>query len=836
MCVRYILCCAGNENLRQLQCAALRKGKITDMPKYIEKIDTLRLPAVVLDGIVIFPLIPTSFELSSADSIAACERASRDGGKAFFVLKKPSDAEAVSSHEGAERAIEADDIYEVGCVALIKQIVKFRENSARIVVEGMSRATVISFESEENGSYTADVLSKAVIVEGSDPGIEAVVLALRNMFADFSQKLPKLSGDLLMSIGSITSPGLLSDFISCNTLLDTSDKQAVLEQFDPVERARVLSVILAKETVIARTELEIRQKVQAGIDRGQREYYLREQLRVIQAELGEGHAAGDTDGDFYDEDDTEIAEYMAKIAGAKLSDEVETKLVKETKKLAKTPYNSAEAGVIRNYLDICLELPWGKRSKDRIDVEAAKRILDRDHDGLEKVKERILEYLAVKQLNPELRHQIICLVGPPGTGKTSIAKSIADSMKRKYVRVSLGGIRDEADIRGHRKTYIGSMPGRIINAINQAGVSNPLMLLDEIDKLTKDAHGDPSSAMLEVLDGEQNKTFRDHFIELPFDLSECMFIATANSTETIPEPLLDRMEIIELHTYTRHEKAAIAKHHLIPKQRKRHGLTAKELKFNDSGIYEIIDYYTSEAGVRGLERKIASICRKTAKQIVEAKKAVQKAEEKPKAITVTAEIAAAMLGSRRIIPDSIEKNYCIGEVNGLAYTEVGGDLLRIEAVSMPGTGKLKLTGSLGDVMKESAQAAVTYIRAHSAELSVDPDFYKTKDIHIHVPEGAVPKDGPSAGVTIATALASELSGRSVRRDVAMTGEITLHGRVLPIGGLREKTMAAYKTGVKTVLIPGDNVRDLEEIDPIVKKALRFVPCSQIGDVLREALI
>lgn len=806
------------------------------MPKYIEKIDTLKIPAVVLDGIVIFPSIPTSFELSAADSIAACSRASRESGKAFFVLKKPSNTEAVSSHEGAERTVKADDIYEIGCVAIIKQIVKFRENSARIVVEGISRAKLISFEPDGDGAYTAEVLSRSVTVEGSDPEIEALVLSLKNMFADFSQKLPKLSGDLLMSVSSITSPGLLSDFISCNTLLDIADKQAVLEQFDPVERARALSLILAKETVLARTELEIRQKVQSKIDRGQREYYLREQLRVIQAELGEGHAIGEPDGELYDEDDTEIAEYMAKISDAHLPDEVEKKLIKETKKLSKTPYNSAEAGVIRNYLDICLELPWGKRSKDRVDIEAAKKILDRDHDGLEKVKDRILEYLAVKQLNPELRHQIICLVGPPGTGKTSIAKSIADSMKRKYVRVSLGGIRDEADIRGHRKTYIGSMPGRIVTALNQAGVINPLMLLDEIDKLTRDAHGDPSSAMLEVLDGEQNKTFRDHFIELPIDLSECMFIATANSTETIPAPLLDRMEIIELHTYTRHEKAAIAKHHLIPKQRKRHGLTAKELKFTDSGIYEIIDYYTAEAGVRGLERKIAAICRKAAKHIVEEQTGAQKPGESPKALTVTAKNVADMLGPRKIIPETIENNYRVGEVNGLAYTEVGGDLLRIEAVSMPGTGKLELTGSLGDVMKESAQAAVTYIRAHSTELSVDPDFYKTKDIHIHVPEGAVPKDGPSAGVTIATALASELSGRSVRREVAMTGEITLHGRVLPIGGLREKTMAAYKTGVKTVLIPGDNVRDLDEIDPVVRNALRFVPCTQIGDVLREALI
>ncbi len=808
------------------------------MPKYTEKIKKQILPLVPLDGVVIFPAIPISVELTSKQAVEACERASNGYGEAFFVLRKFDDSGAVVSAASSDTLIQEKDVYRIGCTAFIKQLVKFRDDNARVVVEGISRAEMILLDTDDQNIPMATVFNKSIKLESmGDPEIEAQVYALRNFFDEFSERLPKLSSDLLLSVRSITAPGLLCDFIACNALVDIRDKQEVLEQFDPAERVRRLAFILAREGEIVKTGMDIREKVHAHIEKSQREYYLREQLKMIQSELGEAARDSDISGGFYDEDDSEISEYMEKIAVAKLPQEVEDKLIKETKKLAKTPYNSAEAGVLRNYLDICLEIPWNKKTKDRIDIESARKILDRDHDGLESVKDRIIEYLAVKQLNPELRHQIICLVGPPGTGKTSVAKSIADSMKRKYVRVSLGGIRDEAEIRGHRKTYIGSMPGRIITAVTQAGVCNPLVLLDEIDKLTHDVHGDPASAMLEVLDREQNKAFRDHFVELPVDLSGCMFIATANTVDTIPRPLLDRMEIIELHTYTRHEKLSIAKNHLIPKQRKFHGLTAKKLKFSDDAIYEIIDYYTSEAGVRKLEREIASICRKAAKRIVEYKALPDNDRKKGgECIKVSKKNLSEFLGARKIIPDSIENNDDIGEVNGLAYTEAGGDLLHIEAVSMPGTGKIELTGSLGDVMKESAHAAVTYIRAHAEQLSIAPDFYKTKDIHIHVPEGAVPKDGPSAGVTIATALASELSGRRVRRDIAMTGEITLHGRVLAIGGLREKTAAAYKTGVKTVLIPKENERDLDDIDPIVREKLRFVPCSRIGDVLAEALI
>lgn len=805
------------------------------MPKFTEKIDTYTLPVAALDGTVLFPGIPISLELSSEGTICACERAVREGGRAFFSLRRVSDDEAVRSamSEGELDEIE-NEICEIGCVGTIKQLVRFRENNARIVVEGVCRASLLSVDTEDDGLPVASVLGKTVSLDSAaEPAIEAAMLEVREEFDEFVSHMPKVSPELALSVHAITSPGLLCDFIASSVLVDVHDKQTLLEQYDPVARLSALAVILAREGEVVKTEAEIRRKVQANIDRGQREYYLREQLKVIYSELGEGKEK-DTEsmGGIYDEDDDEIAEYMNKIRDAGLPAEVHEKLVKETKKLAKTPFNSAEAGVIRNYLDTCLELPWNSYTPEGVDVELARKILERDHNGLEKVKERILEYLAVKQLNPELRHQIICLAGPPGTGKTSIARSVAEAMHRKFVRVSLGGVRDEADIRGHRKTYVGSMPGRIVTALTQAGSMNPLILLDEIDKLTSDAHGDPSSALLEVLDGEQNKAFRDHFVEMPIDLSSCVFIATANTLDTIPAPLFDRMEVIELHSYSRHEKLAIAKDHLIPKQRERHGLSSKQLRINDSAVNELIDFYTAEAGVRSLERRIASLCRKAAKRIVEA----QRDGEELGCISIKAKDIAGYLGPRKLLPETIRDNDDIGEVNGLAYTEIGGDLLHIEAVAVPGSGKLELTGSLGDVMKESAQAAITYIRAHAAELSVEPDFYKTKDIHIHVPEGAVPKDGPSAGVTIATALASELSGRAVRRDVAMTGEITLHGKVLPIGGLREKAMAAYKTGVKTVLIPRSNLRDLEEIDPVVREKLNFIPCSRVSEVFGEALI
>ena len=539
-------------------------------------------------------------------------------------------------------------------------------------------------------------------------------------------------------------------------------------------------------------------------------------MKVIQQELGEDGAGGDN----------ELAEYRQRIAGAKLPREVAEKLNKEVGRLEKQPFGSAEASVIRGYLDTVLELPWGKKTKERVDVAAARKVLDADHFGLDKVKERILEFLAVKQLAPQLRGQILCLVGPPGVGKTSIAMSMARALNRKLARISLGGVHDEAEIRGHRKTYVGAMPGRIIAAVRQAGTCNPLLLLDEIDKLGNDQRGDPASALLEVLDAEQNSTFRDHYLEVPFNLSDVLFITTANTLDTIPRPLLDRMEVIELTSYTDEEKLQIAKRHLLPRERKRHGLRAGQLKLTDDAIREVIRGYTRESGVRILERRLAALCRKAAMRVV---------SDGVKSVHVTGDNVEEYLGVRRYHPERLPRTEQVGVVNGLAWTSVGGEILEVEAAVVPGTGKVELTGNLGDVMKESAHAALSYIRGRAAALGLPEDFYQKKDIHVHFPEGAVPKDGPSAGIAITTAMVSALTGAPVRREIAMTGEVTLRGRVLPIGGLKEKTMAAYRSGIKTVFLPADNLPDLEDIDPTVRAALRFVPVEQVDTVLAEAL-
>ncbi|MBQ5758256.1 MAG: endopeptidase La, partial [Clostridia bacterium] len=775
------------------------------MPNFIEKIEKLSLPVVPLRGLVAFPSLPINFELVRDISVSACNAALDADMYIFLVSQKELDVEVP----------EAKDLYTVGTVAKIRQTLKTSEGHLRVIAEGLCRATAVSYFMSD-AHLTADVLSKTVSLDrttGGDVKVEALMSEVLHSLDDMIRHIPSSTDDLVLAAKSLKNPGLLADFIAANILVRLEDKQQILQEYDPLKRLERLAILLDSEAELLRTEARIHQRVREQIDENQKEYYLREQIKVIQGELGMDSA-------------DEVEEYYAKIAKAALPKEIEEKLLKEVARLNKTQYGSPEASVLRTYLDTCLEIPWTKMSRDRIDVAAAKKVLDADHDGLAKVKDRILEYIAVRQLSPDLKSQILCFVGPPGIGKTSLASSIARAMKRKYVRVSLGGIRDEADIRGHRKTYIGAMPGRIVNALTQAGTRNPLILLDEIDKMCSDAHGDPASAMLEVLDTEQNKTFRDHFVELPLDLSECLFIATANTLETVPRPLIDRMEIVELSTYTKNEKLSIAKNHLLPKQLKRHGLTKRMLRLTDDAITEIIDGYTRESGVRNLEREIGAVCRKAARRIV---------ENGDKSIVVRRENISDFLSARKILPDRIYDSDPIGIVNGLAYTEVGGDLLRIETLIMDGTGKLELTGSLGDVMKESAHLAVSYIRAHAAELGVAPDFYKTKDIHIHVPEGAVPKDGPSAGVSILTSLTSALSGRPVYRDIAMTGELTLTGKVLAIGGLKEKTTAAWSAGVTKVIIPYDNQNDLADIDPLVREGLLFIPCKEAGEVLRTAL-
>ena len=645
---------------------------------------------------------------------------------------------------------------------------------------------------------------------------EALIRQTYELFESFIELAPKMTPDILLSVLSSEDPGYIADYIAQNLPMRTGDKQAILEELRPVRRLERLCQSLRREVEILEMEQELQGKVREQLTRSQRDYVLREQMKVIQQELGEDGAGGDS----------ELAEYRQRIAGAKLPREVAEKLNKEVGRLEKQPFGSAEASVIRGYLDTVLELPWGKKTKERVDVAAARKVLDADHFGLDKVKERILEFLAVKQLAPQLRGQILCLVGPPGVGKTSIAMSMARAVNRKLARISLGGVHDEAEIRGHRKTYVGAMPGRIIAAVRQAGTCNPLLLLDEIDKLGNDQRGDPASALLEVLDAEQNSTFRDHYLEVPFDLSDVLFITTANTLDTIPRPLLDRMEVIELTSYTDEEKLQIAKRHLLPRERKRHGLRAGQLKLTDDAIREVIRGYTRESGVRILERRLAALCRKAAMRVV---------SDGVKSVHVTGDNVEEYLGVRRYHPERLPRTEQVGVVNGLAWTSVGGEILEVEAAVVPGTGKVELTGNLGDVMKESAHAALSYIRGRAAALGLPEDFYQKKDIHVHFPEGAVPKDGPSAGIAITTAMVSALTGAPVRREIAMTGEVTLRGRVLPIGGLKEKTMAAYRSGIKTVFLPADNLPDLEDIDPTVRAALRFVPVEQVDTVLAEAL-
>lgn len=763
------------------------------------------LYTVAMRGLVAFPKMVMHFDVSRAKSISAIEHSLKEGGKLFLVTQ----------HEAYIDNPKASDLYKVGVVAEIKQVLKLPDNIMKVLVEGVYKANLVRLI-DDGEVLKAEVKRTPTYSRAKFDEVEAEALmrSVKDVFERYASFFPKMPKELLSSIMTQDSPLKLFETVTFNCNLNYRDKQTLLEETNVINKLSVLFACLTSEVEILELENLINEQTKNSIDKGQREFYLREQLRVIQEQLGE-------------DEGEEAFGYINDIMELKIDEKSREKLLKEADKLTKLPPSSQEAFVIKNYLDTVLDLPWGKYTKAKLSMDKAEAVLEKDHYGLKKVKERILEFLAVHMLNPEIKGQIICLAGPPGIGKTSIAKSIAKAMGRKYARVSLGGVRDEADIRGHRKTYVGAMPGRVITALTQAGSANPLILFDEIDKLCSDIKGDPSSAMLEVLDAEQNYAFRDHFIEVPFDLSKAVFITTANNVSAIPAPLLDRMEVIELPSYTAEEKFHIAKEHLVPKQLKEHGLKASQLRITDDAINELIQYYTKEAGVRSLERSIASLCRKAAKKI---------AADEAKRVSIKAKDINSYLGIRKYLSDLSSQKDQVGVVNGLAWTSVGGVLMPIEVLVMKGTGKIEVTGSLGEVMKESSRIAVSYVRSIADKYKIDPDFYKDNDLHIHAPEGAVPKDGPSAGVTMTTALVSALSGLKVRSDVAMTGEVTLHGKVLPIGGLREKTMAAYKAGIKTVIIPVANKPDLEEVDQVVKDAIEFVYAENLKDVLDTALI
>ena len=762
------------------------------------------LPMLVLRGLVCFPETVIHFDVGRLKSVAALNVAMERDQRIFLVAQKD-----VSLDDPT-----ANDLYRMGVVGRVRQIVKLPHDNFRIIVDGEYRATAVEI-------LQTDPYFMVVAQERQDKPVtpalleDALIRECRRQFERYADLVPKMAPDVMFGVAADDHAGHLADFVASNLNMPVEEKQRILNIQSVTARMETLLRILDKECQILELEKKIEEKVQEQMDENQKEYYLREQIRAISEELGQG-----------DDPLEESGEYAKIINDLNLPEEIAAQLHKESRKLGKMPPGSHEATVVRTYLDTCLALPWNTTTKDNLDLARARRILDRDHDGLEKVKERIVEALAVRQLSAEMKGQVLCLVGPPGVGKTSIARSIAEAMGRKYVRVSLGGVRDESEIRGHRRTYVGAMPGRIISAIKQAGTRNPLVLLDEIDKMGNDFRGDPASAMLEVLDTEQNNAFRDHFIDLPFDLSEVMFVTTANDAASIPAPLYDRMDVIHLSSYTAEEKKRIARRHLLKKQLKKHGLTAKQLKLSDSALSRIIECYTSEAGVRTLERQLATLCRKTAAALVDGKET---------AVSVTASNLETYLGPEKYKPDHKSHRDEVGVVNGLAWTAVGGATMPIEVAVLEGTGKIELTGNLGDVMKESAKTAISYVRSRANDWHIDGDFYKNKDIHIHVPEGAVPKDGPSAGVTMATAIVSALTGIPVKGDVAMTGEISLRGRVMPIGGLREKAMAAYTHRLTTVIIPEDNNADLSEVDAAVKENTRFITARNLDTVIGNAL-
>lgn len=762
------------------------------------------MPVLALRGLVVFPDQTIHFDIGRVKSALALEAAMKSDQTLLLVPQK----NIVDDDPGLA------DLFPMGTVVQVKQILKAHHDNVRVLVTGLYRAKITDMvQSVPYLSARVERVNPMPSTNGiKDRALRRDAAALFGSYVDMTENTAQ---GVHLRIMASEDTGFIADSIAQHAGIDYREKAKLLCQLNPARRLESAIRLLDTELQLLQIESDIQDKTRAQMDQNQRDYFLREQMKVIREELGE------------ESEDQEFATYAKKILDLKLAKEIEEKLLKDVDRLKKQPFGSAEASVLRNYLDTVLELPWNNATKERVDIRAAKKVLDSDHFGLDKVKERIIESIAIRQLAPEMPPQIICLVGPPGVGKTSVAYSVARSLNRKIARVALGGVHDEAEIRGHRKTYVGSMPGRIISGIIQAGSNNPILLLDEIDKLGSDHRGDPSAALLEVLDAEQNKTYRDHYLEIPFDLSNVMFITTANTLDTVPRPLLDRMEIIEIGSYTDEEKLSIAKKHLIPKQLKKHGLTKAQLRITDDGIREIISNYTRESGVRSLERAIAKICRKVGILVLN--------DQENNKVTVNRSNIEEFLGVRKYHQNRIPTADQIGLVTGLAWTAVGGETLDVEVNVMDGTGKLELTGNLGDVMKESAHAALSYIRANAQKLDVPADFYKNKDIHVHFPEGAVPKDGPSAGITVCTAIVSALTGISVRNDVAMTGELSIRGRVLPIGGLREKTMAALRHGVKTVIIPKANECDLQQIDPVVRDALSFITAETIDTVLDNAL-
>ena len=768
----------------------------------------LTMPLLPLRGLTAFPGTALNFDVERPMSIAALNAALGSDQKIFLVTQRDISTAVPSEAE----------LYTVGTVCTIRQILRIPGSGmVKVMVEGQYRAKAIEIH-ETTPSYTADVEqidTKPCPV--TTPNLEALLRRCLSLFEEYAAASGAVTPEMFLTAADCSDLGQTADYVAQNVALKHTEKQALLEELRARQRMALLNRMLRREITILTLEKDLDDATKEEMDRAQRDYFLREQMKIIRSELGESE----------EDAPEELSEYRSRIRELHLAEDVEEKLLKEVSKLAKQPFGSSESAVIRAYLDLCLELPWNKRTKDTIDVAKAKKCLDEDHFGLEKVKERILEFLAVRQISPQTKSSVLCLVGPPGVGKTSIAISVARAMNRSLARISLGGVHDEAEIRGHRKTYVGAMPGRIVTGLQQAKNMNPVMVMDEIDKLGSDYRGDPSAALLEVFDAEQNNSFRDNFLEIPLDLSAILFITTANTTDTIPRALLDRMEVIELGSYTDEEKLQIARAHLLPKQRKKHGLTVSQLRVSDDAMREIISDYTRESGVRILERELSAICRKTARIIAAGER---------KSVSVRAGQLEKYLGVPKYRENRLYPRDEVGLVRGLAWTSVGGEVLDVEAAVMDGSGKLELTGNLGDVMKESARAAVSYIRARCGVLGIDPEFYKTKDIHIHFPEGAVPKDGPSAGITICIALISALTALPVRRDIAMTGEISIRGRILPIGGLKEKTMAALRTGIHTVIIPAENEKDLAEIDQTVRAALNFITTDHVDKILDTVLV